>query len=365
MIINIENVIPYLLDKNLLEVKSIIEGDLKVIDISRNNRNINVLRNHRKSYLLKQPSIYDSVETIQREANFYNFIKSDPHFKSLTNTFPHFINFDQENKILITEFINHAQSLTEYYSSQYGDGDQLDKRPAYSLGKIMAKYHHLFKDYITHPKLSFFCKSQPFIFFISRPSSKIFANISLANLKLIKIIQEYSKLSDYLNDMIKEWQILTLIHGDLRWNNVIISKKDRSRSLQTILVDWEFADIGDPAWDIGGVLNDFLSLWIFSLPYAIKGTSKIATNSSLKNIQPVIRAFWHAYSKATLLDYSMATDLLKRSMKYCAAQLVLRVYELHQWSRDLSNNAITMLQTSIKIFKNIDSAIYHLLGIPL
>lgn len=46
-----------------------------------------------------------------------------------------------------------------------------------------------------------------------------------------------------------------LVHGDLKWDNCLIDALDGIR-----VVDWEHAAYGDPAWDVAGVLQDYVAV---------------------------------------------------------------------------------------------------------
>jgi aminoglycoside phosphotransferase (APT) family kinase protein len=134
------------------------------------------------------------------------------------------------------------------------------------------------------------------------------------------------------------------------------------------IVDWELAEIGDPAWDIGGALHDFISFWLYSLP--ITGNENpeqliSSTEYPLQNMKKAIRAFWRGYIKTAGLQGRKANELLIRSTRYCAARLIQKTYESHQSSSELSNTAFYMVQTSLNIMKNTDDAVIHLFGIPL
>ena len=52
------------------------------------------------------------------------------------------------------------------------------------------------------------------------------------------------------------WHPTALVHGDLRWANVLAEPGTGNPKLW--LVDWELAFVGDPAWDVGCVLADLL-----------------------------------------------------------------------------------------------------------
>lgn len=53
------------------------------------------------------------------------------------------------------------------------------------------------------------------------------------------------------------WRVNGLVHGDLRWANVLVAADEMPPRIW--LVDWELACLGDPAWDIASVLADLLA----------------------------------------------------------------------------------------------------------
>lgn len=54
-----------------------------------------------------------------------------------------------------------------------------------------------------------------------------------------------------------EWRAKCLVHGDLRWSNVLVASG--TGSSRVLLVDWELACLGDPAWDVGSVIADLIA----------------------------------------------------------------------------------------------------------
>ena len=170
--------------------------------------------------------------------------------------------------------------------------------------------------------------------------------------------------------MYKDWYIQqTLIHGDMKWNNILIVKDKYHDQISKIkIVDWEFSGIGDPAWDIRGVLHDFIGFWLFSLPITGNEDAEnlvTSTQCPLDNLKKAIRSFWKEYLNSGEINESESDKLLIRSTRYCAIRLIQKAYELHQSSSQLTNIGIYLIQTGINIVLDIYDAILHLFGIPI
>ena len=105
MILTLDNTISYLLRKKLINRKSIVQGDLRILDVSRKNRNIEVISRNGKSDLIKQAKLGDmfSAKTIKREFQLYQLIESDFRLSELRSVIPTVVDFDTEQNILIIE----------------------------------------------------------------------------------------------------------------------------------------------------------------------------------------------------------------------------------------------------------------------
>lgn len=386
MLINVDNVVRYLVDRGLLDTKSIIEGDLRVVDASRRNRNFQIIRRNDASLLMKQPNTFDAnnITTVKKEALLYLLMQTEPDFMALKDMSPRILDFDDQNNILMTEFIANAQSLNNYnYFSSRGI---LRKEDYVELGRLVATYHKAFREKVsvimnkssssidnnnnnTKSKLRFLQDGFVPAASIVRPGPEIFRDISSANLKLLKVVQQYPTLYESLEELYSGWRRETLIHGDIKWDNVIISPKEGNNGsgFKMNIVDWESASIGDPAWDIGSIFQEFLKFWLYFLPTTGRESAEqliTSTSYPISNIQPAIRAFWSAYAKNSGIGGREANELLIRSTKFCAARLVQSAYESLYSSAEFPNTIVYMIQTSLNIFHRTNNAIIQLLGIP-
>ena len=103
-------------------------------------------------------------------------------------------------------------------------------------------------------------------------------------------------------------------------------------------MDWELVNIGDPAWDLAGVLQDFLVHWTHSMPVSTTLTVNEMTAQArhpLASLRPAIRAVWQGYRSAAGLESTEAEALLDRAVAFSAARLIQSVHELSDESEHL------------------------------
>lgn len=364
MIITIDNVVEYLLQRKLMNIESIIDGDLRIVDISRRNRNMQV--NSTRSginYIVKQPNISDyyAVKTVGVESKLYSLVHVDPNFASIRKIMPRFVNFDSDKNILIVEYITKSQSFIEFIYRL--PKSELPIQPFCTLGKMMGLFHVTFRDYLHSSAMSFLSQSLPPYITIIRPSCDLLTELSPANLNLFRLIQSNKDMLNLLDNFSTQWTTeQTLIHGDMSWENVIIS--DEHGQLERLkIADWELARIGDPAWDFGVVLNEFISFWVYMLP--IHSDARLdrfisLTQLPIGNIKKSMRAFWNGYKTASKIKVHNSNEFLERSIEYCVIRLIQRVYHSHTRSAELSPYGINIIQICLNIISNIHDTIMYL-----
>jgi len=363
--INIDNVIGYLLLNKLLDTKSIVEGDLEIFDISRKNKNIKISNSINSGLFLKQanPYVINSSVIIKRESLLYAIMQTENEFASLADIAPKIRDYDEKNNIMITELVP-GYSWNQYISQE--PNIKLDKDLVASLAKAVATFHHAFENVsITKKELHFLPKAFAFENLLIHPGPEIFVDLSQANMKLLKIIQRDPRVYDTLEELSASWNPKTLIHGDIRFDNIIITVQNGKR--RNIFTDWEMANIGDPAWDIGSIFQEFIRSWLYMLP--ITGTEEAQqllemSKDSLQSMQYALRIFWNEYIQVIQKDPYDTNELLLKSSKFCAARLIQSAYEMLHSQAELNNLATYMVQIGLNMISNISKATIHLLGIP-
>ena len=69
------------------------------------------------------------------------------------------------------------------------------------------------------------------------------------------------------------WRRDTLIHGDIKFENCVLTHANgaqvpdgKDAEVGVKVVGPEIADLGDPRWDVGSMMQSWLACWIFSIP---------------------------------------------------------------------------------------------------
>jgi hypothetical protein len=355
------DLVPYLLRRELISARSVVEGDLTVLDASRRNHNFGILRRRGLSYLLKQGTDPERNASIANEAKVYQFFYSDAESDKFTRYLPRYFGYDPDKHVLLVEFLTDVEDLQKYHARC----GRFSTKIAASMGDALSLLHR--KSW-TNGKGSghiFMCPP-PWVFSIHHPDVGILQGMSEANIQVIKIVQQYPEFCGLLDELRKGWKAEAFIHSDLKWDNCLLSVASGKITLK--IVDWELAGLGDPSWDVGSILSAYLSFWLLFVPITTEthpSQSLRLARYPLERMQPALRAFWRSYVRGMQLDPVRAEQLLVRAVKYGAARLAQTSYEQMQASPQLIGNVVCSLQLSLNILKRPKEASRDLVGIPL
>jgi aminoglycoside phosphotransferase (APT) family kinase protein len=112
-----------------------------------------------------------------------------------------------------------------------------------------------------------------------------------------------------------EWKVVCLVHGDIRWSNLLLAESDGNLAVK--LVDWELACVGDPAWDLGGLLAETVTAEALSRPVP----------ASAETLSTLCRAPLRGYFDGLQPDTRTWTALLERSVRLAGVRLVQTTVE--------------------------------------
>ena len=357
----------HLVDVGLVSLESIVAGDLRVIDESRRNRNFRVVTNSStgSGYFVKQVGTWEpqGVETLQREAECYLLAQDEGALSPITSLLPKYHAYDPGRHILVVELLTHGESLTEYHRRRGIFPIEVGVR----LGRALGACHYQVD--LTQGNVSnhaTFPRRLPWILSESGTGAMPEEWKHGAFGQLSGIVQEQVGIRDELGRLRQEWQSTTLVHGDIKWDNCILTNADSNSLASLKIVDWELADVGDQCWDVGGVFQSYLTCWLFSMPIKDGARPREFVELApyqLKTMQPAMRAFWAAYTETSGANRGQVDQLLERSVRYAAARMIQTAYESLTFSPTITPHAVLLLQLSANILEKPGVAISELLGV--
>src|SRR5215217_6724643 len=129
----------YLLDRALISAAAIVDGDLRIIEASRRNRNFKVINTAGPSYLVKQGIGPDKRATVAHESNVYQFLAGAPESASFRPHLPGFFSYDADQGLLILELVNNVLDFREYHARR----GHFPVGIAAALGRALSRLHNL------------------------------------------------------------------------------------------------------------------------------------------------------------------------------------------------------------------------------
>jgi thiamine kinase-like enzyme len=145
-----------------------------------------------------------------------------------------------------------------------------------------------------------------------------------------------------------------VVHGDVRWNNALLA--DRGSGEQVVLIDWEFAQMGDPAWDLaGGASEALFGEALIESP--ADGRYRTADACDLfdliKGVGGYLRGLAEGYRGVPA--GGAADEVLRRSAPFVAARLVHNAFQHAIWDPNAGMaQALVIASLASSIFRNPD-----------
>ena len=164
----------------------------------------------------------------------------------------------------------------------------------------------------------------------------------------------------------RQWRPSTLIHGDVKFSNVL-ARKPGAADAGPWIVDWEMVQHGDPAWDLAGALQDFLVLWVSSMPMAeeLSAVDRVQqARIPLSSLRPAIAALWSGYRRGAGLADDEVPGFLRRAVEFSAARLLQSAFE---WTDDavaLPGTVVLFLQIAANLLADPGRGQFELYGLP-
>ncbi|BDS14772.1 aminoglycoside phosphotransferase family protein [Aureispira anguillae] len=326
---SIDTIQDFLLDQQLLDKNTIVFEDFEATSINRRNQNIQITTLNDSNFLIKQVADKnaENATTLKREAQFYQYF--DQKFPLLEKYLPEVKYVDTNDIILVMTFYKEAMPLWKYYNEKTIHHFPLNVPK--TIGKLLAHLHLTFskKEVINAPQLSFLNRDLPFILNLHKPHPSRLSYISGGGYAFIKHLQSHTDLMLAFNKIPSLWQENAVIHGDIKLDNFIVLDPQNKTANSIKLVDWEMAQIGDTAWDVAGVFNDFIFWWVISMPDNLSPEEMIQkARFPFHLLTPAINSYWESYCNTIGLTTNARQQLLERVVLFSGFRVLQTSFEI-------------------------------------
>ncbi|HYV46117.1 MAG TPA: phosphotransferase [Myxococcaceae bacterium] len=373
--LDVDSAIPYLMAQGLLGGAAIIDGELTVTSMARRNRNLKVQGPAGNSYLIKQPDgpAGGGGRTLRHEASFYTFCHEHLDDTPVPSLLPRLAHFDSAIPLLALELLGDALPLWQHCRAR--TAADFPRETARALGRALGTVHATFRPLALagDDRLRWLPRDPPWILRAHQPTLDWLSTISAAGYQALHIIQTRRSWVGRLDRLAGSWRPDTVIHGDVKSDNVLaMSPRPRAAptSIEVRLVDWELVQYGDAAWDLAGALQDFVVFWVNTLPVE-PGMTDADLDELLARatypwavIQAALRALWQGYRGAAGMDVACASALLLRAVQVSSARLIQTTMEMTQERSKLPSQAILLLQIAANLLEDPGAAQVQFYGIP-
>ncbi|MBO2009716.1 aminoglycoside phosphotransferase family protein [Hymenobacter negativus] len=371
MRLTLERIHLYLLDKGFIEPASLADGDYMATQMQTRNIIFRVTRQAAKSLFVKQLNSFDPNNTyvLQKDATCLWLIKNHPAFEQLSGYVPDYFGFDPEKQVLVTEYLPDSSNLEDYARLNQGS---LPLHVREELATILASYHFpLTAQVLGSRSVQFFPRQMPWVMNLADTDvgtqQGLFSQTATPNPVLSAVLGS-ADFRSVLVSIKSEWMATSLIHGDLKWMNLLVQRAEDREKVKVI--DWEIADIGDPLWDVAGVLQGFVTNIILYHPNIATDSFSLVPGVGLGHLQeawPLMDHFWRLYRAQTAPDAKPAEEAaaLAKALRFTGVRLIQSAIEQNMMMPTVQPNSTKLLQASYAMLSNGPAILQQFTAAPV
>lgn len=334
-----------LIDRGLVDVREVLDGELRVHDGSRRNRSAIVTRPDGSGFAVKESAAYEFGQ--------YLALQDVPALRAFV---PPLLSEGAEPLIVSVE--PGSVDLHQHHL----DGGPIDVALGGAIGRALGTLHREAPDSMRHED-----DAAPDIFDIELPDLGSLRDYTGGVLEVVRLLQQHRTLGANVRAAERTWLPETVIHGDVKWPNLVVVPGPHGGLRGIRLIDWEDSGAGDPAWDVGSAIAGYLSCWIVSLP-TLDGGDPVgdAVRSAavpLDALRPSIVTTWHEYTTSAELMGGGRRSFLDRVVVMCAIRLLKSAFEESAMRTAMSVSAARHLQLAANILDGPEDAARRLLAL--
>ena len=301
----------------------------------RNMRHLCVtISSDQGDFLIKQKGSNEQLfgnVSLTNELLFYKHLYyENTTLKEIT---PAVYHIDFEHEIVVIAFVKDAEVFTLKKGLE-GNNTLIEK-----LAFHVATLH-------TTPLDSTFSKINPAVHVRAhdRVTPEVFAAGGPMYPKFLEMMQRYPEFNEAIHALRSEIMYDTLIHGDLKYDNILVSETTEGKDVK--IIDWELIGIGDRYMDLGYMIGNFLLCSIDDIEF--KDNSLHFPEDTLDFLQDTIATFLEAYHTRytkTRIDYDKLS-------KFTSLYLLNQFYSASLFKNEFSRQDIYKVKLAKTLLMN-------------
>ena len=336
-----QNIIRYLADEQWVTDESALNGELCWYPLRSRNQVFIVEYRLGKGLFLKQA--VESPERIKKEVAVQHILHHFSDFDEIRIHLPDFYGFDEYRRVLVFEHLAQARTILETTELRKQQSQYLAEKMAH----VLAGYHiDLTRERDTDPTLLVFDRALPWI--LKLPNTQDYAREVV-----LEQIKQDDFLLQHLDAAARQWSCSSLIDGDINLKNFMLQTTEQGDCVK--LVDWEMANLGDPLWDLAGLMQAYVAAGLrYSRPdakhYELTESKQFWSKDAIRTMWSRI---WATYASKMSWDEVTRQTALGKLIGFMAARLLQSAAELNRISPEfLAPGAWAMIAEARSYFKH-------------
>ncbi|MEA5526895.1 aminoglycoside phosphotransferase family protein [Nodularia spumigena] len=350
-ILNSDNAFDYLLKQGLLDNSQ--QPPSKIEPVAAKNFNLLLSFTDKHKLLIKQERLNQEGKASGEfliEWRIQEFIQRFPELDNYRQVLPEVLHFDVENSIIVFRYLDDYRDLMDFYTKEKNFSIEI----ATAIGTLLATIHRdtfnhqEYEDFFTKNSVNFNQISH-LIRGLERIEPEIFGLVPDDGLKFFALYQRYDSLGQAIAELGQSVKPACVTHNDLKLNNILLQNNWQDSHNIIRFIDWERSAWGDPAFDLGTIIGNYVQIWLGSLvisnSLSIEESLRLAI-TPLELLQPSIGALTKAYLNTFPEILEHHPDYLQRVVQFAGFNLIQQIQAMLQYQRSFSNMGIAMMQVA-------------------
>lgn len=295
-----------LLELDLITVDDAVAQGIVVTDASVSHCSVKVrIDDVARLFVKRSDPVRSAGRDLTTEAAVYRLAQSSPQ---LADVVPRCAFVSADDSLIVLE----AAAGTPLSETELAFGGDADANRDLSSRSVLCKYGNaVARAHGVHPGP---LGQPPWLLDVFEPGWGSYPWLPDPCRELLVRLGRTPRVSQGFRRAASRWRAECLVHGDLRWSNVLVALD--AAPPRVWLVDWELACLGDPAWDIASVLADLLAA-------AALGS----LHGRAPDIWPAAQSFLGGYRASAPLTPDAWWSLMQRSVALSGVRLVQTLVE--------------------------------------